>query len=1693
MNSRSFNLGIILLASLAFVALALMLVATPASAVINGAQPPASGDWVIDQDTTVLTESFTMKGDIIVESGNMLTIRNSAITFDCTYPGEYGFYVETDVGGDGDMDLSQTTIQSRIKNLGWYLEIYGAATIHDAVKMYGIQDGIQIFGDDVTINETQATTLGPYGIVIDSCDPTLGPDLMITVTHETDGWDSSNRESVPTPGMAIAILGTSGDMASPNIDGVTIDLWMKDAWQGTVTTSNSVYEDLYIYGIYASYADLDSIKNITISLDYEISANITYAYSGSSYLYFYNYQYVYGVYLADGTYLYDFENVLIYNSTGHTDAWQTGASYQYFRNYQYVYAVYNTISSMGSSPSSWGGVAFRGYENTYDTHDQFSYVYNYPNGYGVYWYPSTSATSSPDMVFDSIAIDGLAIYRPFDYPQRGKITIRDCEVSNCDIRNYFLYMSYWPYDVTMEGTKVYNNTMNTYFAYVYRYQKLLTLEGNNFTMNNFRSYFIYNYQSSSSYSGDFLMKNNVFMDNTHSSYFIYSYYGYGDFELNGNTFGNNQYSSYFIYAYYAYGDWLLEDNHFFDNRHSGYYIYAYYSRADWSFIGNIYTDNTHSSYFMYHYYLYDGDLTFDGNLFQSNSYSGYFLYYYGYYANSNCDQFWTENRMVNNTYSSYMGYCYYVRGDFIFQDNVIEGNKFNSYIMYMYAYYLTGTFDFTKNRIEGNSLSTMGFYLYYLGYQTNDLTFEHNEIINNSGNTAYEYYGVVTFYYLRNTMTASNNYIAENKVTAVCFYYGYGSAGQEIYVEHNEIVDNSGYGILFYNMYYPFDVYIRYNTGTGNSHYAIGMDSSSYSYRGPGLLLVESNNFQENPGGGMYLRPYFFDSNYGYDYRDPNQQITVRKNNLRNNGAGGWALAIVDFHRMPSMKNNDLTGSAKGQYLEMTANQATRGPNHMIYREMSWDGGANGTTALGFGEINVEFYDCTWVNYTAALFAKDCQITVWYSNIPEASGETEGKGRIYVWNNLEIVVTWANATGVDSGYPAGGALVAMQGANDKYLGAQYADDEGRLEPMLLNPWTCVNGVMDAWSPFKTTVMANDISSSHSVSVLGEATGENAYRLAVNDIFIPEVIISNPQEGTLVNTADVLAEGFLFEVGSGITTFEGQSDVMGEDEWSPIIDDVLWQHVFMGMTEGSHNISVRAADLSGNWNTSIIEIFVDLTNPDMTLALEFLNQTKIPYDETKGGYFVRDREILINGTYDDNFAHVGDIIIRVNGVVEYIFPSQWGTIIKRIKLDQGINTIIVDATDTASNREVQTLYVTLDSYPPTMYIYSPLDNLKTANPVMMIVGLTEPNTALDFMVQTSAGTNLYKSRSDDTGAFVQAVDLFEGIQKILVTATDSANNPTQLFRDVTLDTTAPDYVINSPPSASTITNQVRYKIIGTMTSEHDAEVWIGGQRVDHIGVFDREVVLQEGENVIDIIAIDKVGNEKVTIVTIIRDTVPPVMTVLTPESNDIITNRTTIHFSGIVEGAVGVNIVHKSIDFPATLVEGDWVTGGLWMYDLELGPNDLSQDIEVIAYDLAENEASSIKGVRLDIVPPSLHIETVPTEVKTPFVWINGTTDVGVSFVLVQSQPYAVANGVFYVQWSLVAGENRIVVTVQDDAGNTARNIVTTTYDYTAPVPPKPTKTNEGMEISTTVGIAILLMAIVILVVVVFVTRQKGRR
>ncbi len=135
----------------------------------------------------------------------------------------------------------------------------------------------------------------------------------------------------------------------------------------------------------------------------------------------------------------------------------------------------------------------------------------------------------------------------------------------------------------------------------------------------------------------------------------------------------------------------------------------------------------------------------------------------------------------------------------------------------------------------------------------------------------------------------------------------------------------------------------------------------------------------------------------------------------------------------------------------------------------------------------------------------------------------------------------------------------------------------------------------------------------------------------------------------------------------------------------------------------------------------------------------------------------------------------------------------------------------------------------------------------------------------------------------------------------------------------------------------------------------------------------------------------------------------------------------------------------------------------------------------------------IVHVVLDIVPPSLSIENIDEEVKTPFVWINGTTDTGIPYVYVQGVPYAVVSGVFEIQWSLAAGTNDLTVEVYDEAGNVAKDTVTTIYTPPKTSGPGPVSGPDETDWLFVAGVGLLLAAIIIAVTAVFVVGSRRRR
>jgi hypothetical protein len=1639
---RNSTLTIAVIAGIVGLLSLLVIVAPEADASYSGVTPPALGDWVINQDTTVLQENPTIVGNIIVQPGYSLYLRNSGVTIDSpTFAGQYGLSVEA----DGSIELSQTTFEAKDASKGWTCSIWGDAYLHDNVRLLNVHDGVKIYGGDVTITSTEIRAYGSYGVLIDGADPVL---TDVDIYNENDyavTWSGTYRSLSTVYG--IRIYGSSIQMASPTLDDVMVHVRLTDTWSQSVYSS--VTENMRVYGMYAYYADLGMPKDLNISMDVKVNASITFSYSYAS---FYSDMYVYGIYLGGGTKFTGFDNVLVSNSSYMVEVDQTGASSARMYNGFYFYGLYNSVSSTGSVPGTLSSLTIRGHQQEFDDNNSFASDYNYLYGEGIHWYPSSSAAPSGDFIIDNVTLDGIGILYGVRFSDYWDLTISNSNIVNNQIGDStyhypypgFIYARYWSNDITLQSNLFENNVADLY--------------------------------------------NNYFFD---------MYYATGDFYLLDNVISENKFYDFYYHPHsssYEAFDVNIEDNILFNNTFRGRLL-SIDNADEINFLRNDLTGNRFNTHTMILNYL-RGHTTFRDNTIINNQGTNYWCQ--PAYLGPEAKFEFYHNIVENNTFQ-YFWMNFYNIGPINFFDNEFTGNVFSSYFFYVYYPY-GGDFKITGNEFFSNRFSSEGFYFNYIGQYSSsdktDLQMYDNNFINNSGSTA-PGDGIIKFYDPRQDFSSSGNYFEENSANCIALEYtnGYYASQYTFTVEGNEFVNNSGKAISFDRLD-NINIIITRNVARGNGDYCVYMDFTYNYVDGPDSVYVTKNNFSNNPGGGIYLITGHWIYSY---YGNPDQVVSVKRNILVNNGYKGWSLALIGLYKKPSLLANDMAGSAMGLYMERNYEDYRSQEFRMSFIEEVMDGGDEGVTAYGFAYIDADFKRCSMLNFTEALYAKDCVVTAWYSKVPEASGKTEGTGRIYIWNLLEFAVTWANATGVDSGFVVPHATLAMMGANGEYYGGLETDEFGKLDVGLINPWICEYGEMSSWSPFDVNLLASGISTPHKVHVVGDFVEPNPYKLLLIDDEIPQVLISNPQDGTMVNDVDIVTEGFLFEIGSGIVTFEGQTELMGDDQWEDIEPGVIWHTVFSGLDEGEHNLTVRAADLSGNWNMSMISIIIDRTSPSLDVHMEHKDATDIPYNETRKGYFVRENEIVVNGTYSDNFATLEDIVIRVNGQVEDIFLSRLGTIYQEIELIEGFNTIIIDALDVAGNRIVRELFITQDSSPPTIYVYSPRQNEAIGTPSTTVEGLTEPGMKLEIRVESTLGTNVYKETTGEDGKFSVPIELFEGLQKVLVTATDPSSNSNQTFRDVTLDTLAPDFVVNNPPSDMTITKESRIQIICTMLPGGlDAMTYIGGQEVPNEGVFRRWIVLQEGLNVIEILAIDPVGNERLRVVNIIRDTVKPELDVTVPMDTYLLTSTPNVHFEGTVSGADpsgGVVIVHKSIEFPAILLNGGWEETATWGYDLELGPDDLEQYIDVKAFDRAGNEIIVIFHVVYDEIPPALRLDDIPQATENSVITINGSTDVGIMTVYLEGSPFPVIDGEFGIAWPLTEGNNTLTVEVHDAAANSASKTVSIEY-----TPPEVTVGNGpggGTEdnFSQLMAWILILAAITLIATAIVVSRSRtsGRR
>ena len=301
------------------------------------------------------------------------------------------------------------------------------------------------------------------------------------------------------------------------------------------------------------------------------------------------------------------------------------------------------------------------------------------------------------------------------------------------------------------------------------------------------------------------------------------------------------------------------------------------------------------------------------------------------------------------------------------------------------------------------------------------------------------------------------------------------------------------------------------------------------------------------------------------------QSFTVEGNNLTD--CKGFAIALRGFTTLPTVGPNTIARAENGLLLE--AKERSDGKRLRIFMD-------NVTWEVNETAISTDHLDLVLTNSTLlgrrALMADDGTITAISSRVPYISGSTGPEGRIEVYYRLSLNLTWANATGVDSGLPAPDSLVVFRRATGGYYTSRIADREGRTNPELYPAWMIVGGHLDKISPYDLEITASGLTTHAQLKLEAD---QDAH-VGVVDWAMPSVSVEKPYSGALVNTADLTVKGFLSERGSGLAGAWASLD--GKD-WTEVAPDDVWSARFEGLRHGHARVYARAMDRSGNTNVT----------------------------------------------------------------------------------------------------------------------------------------------------------------------------------------------------------------------------------------------------------------------------------------------------------------------------------------------------------------------------------------------------------------------------------------------------------------------------------------------------------------------------
>lgn len=429
-----------------------------------------------------------------------------------------------------------------------------------------------------------------------------------------------------------------------------------------------------------------------------------------------------------------------------------------------------------------------------------------------------------------------------------------------------------------------------------------------------------------------------------------------------------------------------------------------------------------------------------------------------------------------------------------------------------------------------------------------------------------------------------------------------------------------------------------------------------------------------------------------------------------------------------------------------------------------------------------------------------------------------------------------------------------------------------LSPEASTAWTFVSersGADEELVPLMDINYDIDLNLNNTFELAGKEPGDHVIRLAVGH--------QRGFEGAPIADAKLWVSG-----DDGETWVEAQVEAAGEGQFTAILDG-------LGLEDGNGFVSLKAEawDEAGNGiEQEIMRAYKLTADAGLSLVVE----------EPEDGMVTKDETVEVSGFATDTS---GSVTVTVNG--REVAVEGDGSFYTRELLDEGENTITVEAVSESGETASVVRTVVADWTPPVIGEIEPADDVVLEWGETVTISFTsKPGLAAAYQIMTSgtegAGSDggVPGTPFEETtpGVYTAEYEAPQGAAfeaaLIVISARDEAGNMAQAEAEGRLTVKAPGaagpQLVITEPEEGFLTNRDAVRVSGTATDEAGIKVvTVNGREaaVDGEGNFTTRVILDEGENIIEVFARNASGGETVETVTITADWTPPAVAGMEP--------------------------------------------------------------------------------------------------------------------------------------------------------------------------------------------------------------------